>query len=559
MGKSAIAQTCAEKLKRLEKLGAAFFFSTNRHNKTKVDPADNRKEYQKFFTSIAYQLATIYPDYRDLLDSRIRSDRTLIDKALESQFRALIIEPLQELEEKGHGIGKRIPVLVDGLDECDDRDAQCQIVEIVAAAPHEGVAPLCWAFFSRPEPHIEATFTMASVSSFCHITVLPISHDANGDIELYLRAGFENILRRLNIITPSPWPSDGDVKELVGAAGGLFIYAATLLRFVGQPDSIGPEALLRAILAIISNRSLPHSTSDHPFVELDAFYRLILQRTPVRVLPTILLVFASICRNGPLSAIMTANLLGLSRIEIEAICNQMSSVVRFQPQVKSLELGHAIDTNHPFHSTGPAAIPAEVYDTIRDSLGGSLSFYHKSFKDFLVDEARSGPYCVTNPNRRDAILKQESKFQLDYEQSHSWRGSGMFSFTSVFSHYINHTTLELVLASAVPNSASRLSYPYENELINSLLRTLIYRSMTRPIMESLGNNLDFRIHLYISVALVRCVSTGQPLALRYPLRGYNGFHKYVRGTMLARLAPDEFPKFDIKNLKAVRRFPPTSH
>lgn len=71
-------------------------------------------------------------------------------KRLASRFRDLIIEPLQELE-KALGIGNRILVFVDGLDECESPEAQCEIIEIVAAA-RGGVASLSWAFFSDFSP-----------------------------------------------------------------------------------------------------------------------------------------------------------------------------------------------------------------------------------------------------------------------------------------------------------------------------------------------------------------------------------------------------------------------
>ncbi len=79
VGKSAVAQTCVEKLKRLGKPCPAFFFSINGRNK-----------HQKFFPSIAYQLATINTDYNDLVDKKICRDKTLVDETIETQFWDLI-------------------------------------------------------------------------------------------------------------------------------------------------------------------------------------------------------------------------------------------------------------------------------------------------------------------------------------------------------------------------------------------------------------------------------------------------------------------------------------
>ena len=114
VGKSAIAQTCAEKLKESGHLGAAFFFTVNKHSHP-----------LRLFTSIAYQLATTLPDYRASIDEKISREKTLVEKKMPSQFRSLIVEPIRELERQG----KRVPpkaIFIDGLDECAGGDAQAE-------------------------------------------------------------------------------------------------------------------------------------------------------------------------------------------------------------------------------------------------------------------------------------------------------------------------------------------------------------------------------------------------------------------------------------------------
>ncbi|KAF9441170.1 hypothetical protein P691DRAFT_813488 [Macrolepiota fuliginosa MF-IS2] len=260
VGKSAIAQTCAERLKKLGKLGATFFFSVK-----------GRDKAAEFIPTIAYQLSTQFPEYQGLVDRRILRDKAILNKTMATQLQTLIVEPLQELEKAGKGIGQRIVMIVDGLDECESTDDQCRIIEIIAAAARDGITPFCWAFFSRPEPHIEASFSRADVAQITCMTMLPISRDADSDIELYLRSGFENILRRRNIPLKSQWPSDNDIQTLVKKSDGLFIYAATALRVVAQPGPI--EEALHTVCTTSSDR-----TGNSPFAELDAFYMLIMQR-----------------------------------------------------------------------------------------------------------------------------------------------------------------------------------------------------------------------------------------------------------------------------------------
>jgi len=129
VGKSAIAQTCAEKLKETGHLGAAFFFTVNKH----TNPSH-------LFTTIAYQLATMLPDYRASIDKRISKDKTLVKKKIPSQFRSLFVEPIKELGEQGKRVQPKA-IFIDGLDECAGGDAQAEIIEIIASSVRERSTP----------------------------------------------------------------------------------------------------------------------------------------------------------------------------------------------------------------------------------------------------------------------------------------------------------------------------------------------------------------------------------------------------------------------------------
>ncbi len=415
VGKSAIAQTCAENLRKMKKLGATFFFSIRgRLNKP-----------EELFPSIAYQLSTIHPPYRDLLDSKIRNDKSLVNKAMSFQFQYLIDEPLRELASQGNGIGRRLAVIIDGLDECEGNDAQSEIIRIIASAVSDNPLPLCWAFFSRPEPHIEATFTEATVAPYCYNVILPFSRDNDGEIELYLQNGFENILRRRNTSMQSQWPSADHMKTLVGAAAGSFNYATTVIRFVDHRGLLGFRERLCAIIDTILNRRKRDpragTATDSPFAELDAFYSLILQRIPAEIFSSVHLLLTLICEWGSSGAILAANTLGLSKEEFETICNHASAVVLFQDPGKDIELDPTIDISCAYTQIilDPGVLRKFVQAT--GQLGGKVSLYHKSFTDFLQDPVRSGHYCVKTPG---VLGKQLHKLHLDYSPRYHWEGPG---------------------------------------------------------------------------------------------------------------------------------------
>ncbi|KAF9439506.1 hypothetical protein P691DRAFT_769572 [Macrolepiota fuliginosa MF-IS2] len=147
VGKSAVAQSCAQGIRG--RLGATFFFSRiNGWN----DP-------KKFVSTIAYQLATRYPPYRDRVDDIVLRDPLVLEKSINAQFHDLLVQPLRELKGMGIGAGEDAIIIIDGLDECDGKDAQRTIIQIIITSVHEQSTPFLWAFFSRPEPHIEAAFS----------------------------------------------------------------------------------------------------------------------------------------------------------------------------------------------------------------------------------------------------------------------------------------------------------------------------------------------------------------------------------------------------------------
>ncbi|KAF9442342.1 hypothetical protein P691DRAFT_714489 [Macrolepiota fuliginosa MF-IS2] len=530
VGKSAIAQTCAEELKKLGRLGAAFFFAVN-----------VREDAEQFFPTIAYQLSTEFPDYRNLLDQRIRHDRTILKKTIAIQFKALIEEPFQELEKTGKGIGRRMVIIVDGLDECKKANDQSRIIDIIAAAARDSVTPFRWAFFSRPEPHLETSFTSEDVAQITCMVLLPVSDDANSDIELYLRNGFKNTLRHRNISVTSKWPSDDDIQTLVKAAKGLFVYAAMVLRDVDQAGS--PSEGLRVVCAATSNPA-----GGSLFAGLDALYMLIMRRIPPKDLSTVQLLCRLLCArlsypgSGYTSSVVhLSSLLELSEIDFRAVCNQLSAVLHVHDHSDSFDPSRFGDTDRPFRHTAPAFV-RELRVHVRGRLGGSIHFYHKSFFDFLMDPTRSGPFCVESSPMRNAYFKHCLEVTLKYEESYCFQGS------------------DLILVHGVADSASSLSWPYTNELVNSVLKACVYY-WAFDVCFQYGDLPDIECQLLQRFSCADFHKARQNEVMLYA--GYSGFvfrgrwgcdahSKFIRGTQIFRTTQDKFREnFDVTKFEAV--------
>lgn len=345
VGKSAVAQSCAEALG--PKLGAAFFFS---HPNRWDDP-------NRLFTSISYQLATKCESYKNILDAKVRGDPTLVSKAIRQQFQELIVAPSRGLEV----CLDELVVIIDGLDECPDTDLQCDIINTIATSVRDHTTPLLWAFFSRPEPHIVATFTSDEISPLSLHMELPVSREADQEILRYLADKLEGIRRRHGL--PYPWPSEQHIWDLVDLSDGLFIYATTLIRFIGALDSSGPDDQLFVVLSFMKDK-MGHPNSGHPLSELDSFYMLVMQRVPLNVLLTLqhILLLTIFERPGS-DATDIADLLGLSEPQLRYACHALHSVLTLKP-----------------HSDNSARL--------------GIWFYHASFMQFLLSPMRSGNFCI---------------------------------------------------------------------------------------------------------------------------------------------------------------------
>ncbi|KAF9441877.1 hypothetical protein P691DRAFT_779650 [Macrolepiota fuliginosa MF-IS2] len=352
VGKSAIAQTYSEGLAKRNKLGAALFFSRSVGLNQRDDP-------HRLFPSLAYQIATKSKLFGDTLDSRIQDDPTLVTKSMREQFQELLVKPLTQLGPGAAGVVEGLVVVIDGLDECGKGPgAHCDIIEIIAASVRNRTTPFRWAFFSRPETHIVGPFTTNDMHPLTYHLDIRVSRDIDNEITLYLTDELRKIQQRNGM--PNSWVSERDIGVLVNLSGGLFIYATTVIRFVGSHKLLGPVDQLRAVLALSSGNK--GAGSVHPLLELDLFYTLIMRHAPPGILPRILAILLLRFRlNGPglleVPQGGIADIIGLSEAQFRNACGSLHSVLELDPYLE-------------------------------------IKFYHASFMDFLRDPSRSGEFCI---------------------------------------------------------------------------------------------------------------------------------------------------------------------
>ncbi|KAF9450117.1 hypothetical protein P691DRAFT_774190 [Macrolepiota fuliginosa MF-IS2] len=369
VGKSAVAQTIAEYCRDIGQLGAAFFFSREH----------NRNDSHRVIPTLVRQLTMHDPDYKMIITERLADDSTTLDKNIQTQFRQLITEPFAILRARRPSVP--VLILLDGLDECNDEDAQCEFVELISQYIRlNPTPPVLWMICSRPESHLKNLLRRADYVIPCKRETLPIDDTiAQQDVYRYLWHGFHEIrvqyIHLLDIGRTEIWPPEAQLRQIAGVVSGLFILADLILKFVGDKDRRNPQAQLNVYLNFTNTWGL--SGGINPFRALDLLYIQIMTGVHRDILPTTLqilsLVIFYLSENnlGGLTCSEAANFLGLDLGTFYCALDRLHSVLDIPP--------------------------------VEEAAFQPLRLFHSSFGEFLCDPDRSGPFALREEGTRHSF------------------------------------------------------------------------------------------------------------------------------------------------------------
>ncbi|KAJ7639640.1 hypothetical protein DFH06DRAFT_640155, partial [Mycena polygramma] len=142
-GKSAIMQTLCQRLQTAGLLAGSFFFKRGH---------PTRGNATLLFATLAYQLAIHNRTLKSLISETVEQDPSIVRRSMASQLRELMIRPCQT------STSSPWIFIIDGLDECDGRIAQQEILRSIGNAFCEQSLPLKIIVASRPEPDIREVF-----------------------------------------------------------------------------------------------------------------------------------------------------------------------------------------------------------------------------------------------------------------------------------------------------------------------------------------------------------------------------------------------------------------
>ncbi|KAF9472558.1 hypothetical protein BDN70DRAFT_818487, partial [Pholiota conissans] len=258
-GKSAIMQSIAELLLLRYSIVTvvSFFFSRNDATRNTIAP---------LVSTLAYQLIQQIPETSEFILSTIARNPLIFTQSLEFQLQRLIIQPLMSLLSSTE---KSLVVIIDGLDECLNRDHQVNLIKAVGNICRGKDIPIVFIVASRREPQIQFEFNQDAVSLI--LETIPLDNsEASDDIRRYLSAKFAEIKKTHpfhHLLIPD-WPSVSTVTDIVEKSSNQFIYASTVIKYISSPRA-HPAQQLKVILDL----RLLNPLSEHPFAYLDSLYR----------------------------------------------------------------------------------------------------------------------------------------------------------------------------------------------------------------------------------------------------------------------------------------------
>lgn len=275
-------------------------------------------------------------------------------------------------------------MIIDALDECEcEEDIRATLLQLSNASEISSVR-LCFFVTSRPELPIRLGFADMAVEAHHDIMLHEIAQETiQHDITLYFQHEFAE-LRKKDLamhpedpLLPSNWPGEESIQKLVEMAIPLFIFAATVCRFIAQGSR--PQRRLEAILQAPKATSPSNLVAiylpilNHLFMGQHEWEQEELAREFREIVGPIVILAE------PLSTRSLAGLLGIRQREVTLPLDELHSVLSV-----------------PLDSDAP------------------VQLLHLSFRDFLVDPQKA---CT-------------DRFWIDESQTHARIASRCLSLLS---------------------------------------------------------------------------------------------------------------------------------
>jgi WD40 repeat protein len=234
-GKSTVARTMCERLAEKGLLGANFFMSRQ---------VEERRHAPSVIRTLAYQLAGRHSAFSAAISPTVQNSPELAhSEGLQKLVTELLVKPAGVF-----AVNAGLLIVIDALDECaEDNSGRPggELLPLLLRGLLKLSGRVKLLLTSRAEPEIAQMFNLASLGS--QQTVMRL-HDLDGDvvrsdIRTYLSRSFADIVTARPNLALLHWPEEEDIDMLVDLADVLFVFAATVVRFVSTPRQKPRERL----------------------------------------------------------------------------------------------------------------------------------------------------------------------------------------------------------------------------------------------------------------------------------------------------------------------------
>ncbi|KAJ4129434.1 hypothetical protein NW765_016307 [Fusarium oxysporum] len=241
-GKSTISRTVAQMRHGRRDLGASFFFKRGE---------TDRGSLAKLVPTLARQLGWSIQEVAPFIKKAIDADPAIGDKVVREQFKKLIREPLSKAAATP-SIPSSVVMVIDALDEYE-READIRLLIHILSQTQIRHPRLRVFLTSRPELPVRLGFSEIRGTYqdlvLHEVPVKIVEHD----ISVFLANEFRKTRDSFNLTVEderklsTDWPGQQILQYLTQMAVPLFIFAATVCRFIND-RRWNPQTRLRKVL-----------------------------------------------------------------------------------------------------------------------------------------------------------------------------------------------------------------------------------------------------------------------------------------------------------------------
>ncbi|KAG9123190.1 hypothetical protein FRC07_000123, partial [Ceratobasidium sp. 392] len=250
-GKTTIAYSFCEELRIAQKLAASFFCTRQ---------LPSCRNVNRIVPTISYQLALFSRPFRYAVSLALQ-DLDVHNQPLSEQFECLIAKPLSRIQDT---LPTDLIVVLDALDECEDSPSVGVLLDVLFSYAQR--LPVRFFVASRPDTKIlDRMRNQAAGQLPKELRLHELDHSVvQGDIKLYLE----------NMLQPRMKISQVQLEILAERSGVLFIYAATVVRYIESGNFERSAKRLKELLDAYQTGA----SSVNCEKEIDALYTIILER-----------------------------------------------------------------------------------------------------------------------------------------------------------------------------------------------------------------------------------------------------------------------------------------